>query len=239
MHRRMTVLAAGVTLCVAGGSAVVVGFAAGLGGINSGALDSWSESMTANAPAVVTCDNFEGADAAMSGRAVETSARCGAFAWTLDVGSWSVAGGLATSDGTSDAVATLPVGLIDVSVGVALTGVDTGSHAAGVVVAHDGAASYLAAVVVGDPQVRVDLVLMAGGVATVLSTADVTIGPTTNIVLSRDGAEVDVLVDGVPVVAHTLDAGVIAVLGTGDRAGLYASSASVQFDNLRVTTPLA
>jgi hypothetical protein len=91
--------------------------------------------------------------------------------------------------------------------------------------------------VVGDPQVRVDLVLMVGGVPTVLATVDVAIGPTTNVVLTRDGAEVDVYVDGVPVIDRTLDAGVIAILGTGDRAGLYASSASVQFDNLRVTTP--
>ena len=31
--------------------------------------------------------------------------------------------------------------------------------------------------------------------------------------------------------------GAIALLGAGDRAGLYASSASIQFDNMRVMTP--
>ena len=146
---------------------------------------------------VVTCDNFEGPDASMSARAVETSARCGTFAWTLDIGGWSVASGVAASDGTPDAVATLPVELIDVSVGATVMGVDAGSQAAGVVVSHDGVGSYLAAVVVGDPQVRVDLVLMAGGVPTVLAHRRPSPSvPTTNLVLSRDGAEVEVHVDG-------------------------------------------
>ena len=42
---------------------------------------------------------------------------------------------------------------------------------------------------------------------------------------------------GPPMLSQPLLQGAIALLGAGDRAGLYASSASIQFDNMRVTTP--
>lgn len=231
-------LAAGVTLCVAGGSAVVVGFAAGLGGLSSRSLGAWSQAVAAAAPAVVSCDNFEGPDAPLTGRGVQSSARCGDLTWTVQAGDWAVASGLAISDGTTDAVATLAVGATDVTAAVTLIAADAGPGGAGVVIDHDGASTYLAAVIVGDPQVRVDLVLMAGGTPTVLATADVTIGSTSTLAVTRNAADVFVQVDGVSMIDFSLGAGVIAILGSGDRGGLYASSASVQFDNLRVTTPL-
>ena len=51
------------------------------------------------------------------------------------------------------------------------------------------------------------------------------------------GDDVTVAVDGATVLSYTLLAGDSAALGSGTRAGLYASSSSIQFDNLRVTTP--
>jgi hypothetical protein len=228
-----------MTLCVAGGSTVVVGFAAGLGGINSRSLGAWSEALAASAPTVVACDNFEGPSAPLAGRAVQNSARCGNFIWAVPVGDWSVASGATISDGTQDATATLPVGVTEAGVAVTLIGADTGSSAAGVVLDHDDAGTYLAAMIVGDPQVRADLVLMAGGSPTVLATADVSIGPTATVAVTRDGADVEIQVDGVSVIDFALGAGVIAILSGGDHAGLYASNTSVQFDNLRVTTPSA
>jgi hypothetical protein len=231
------VLAAGVTLCVAGGSAVVVSFAAGFGGLSSDSLGSWSEALAVEAPTVITCDNFEGPDSSLAGRAVQSVAQCGTATWTVHHGTWSVVGGLAESDGTGDAVATLPSGLTDVAAATTIVGVDLGSNVGGLVLNHDGADTFLAALVVGDAPVHVDLVLMDHGVPTTLATADVAIGSSTTVSLTRDGSAVAVDVDGVRVLTETLDAGAIALLGAGDRAGLYASSASIQFDNMRVTTP--
>ena len=208
-------LAAGVTLCVAGGSAAVVGFAAGFGGLSSDALGSWSEALAVDAPTVITCDNFAGPDASLGGRAVETPARCGGFTWAENTGTWAVVAGAAESDGTSDAVATLAAGATAATVTATVVGVAVGSNIGGLVLNHDGVDTFLAAAVVGDAPVHVDLVLMDRG----------------------DGAAVTVDIDGGRVLTETLDAGAIALLGAGDRAGLYASSASIQFDNMRVTTP--
>jgi hypothetical protein len=231
------VLAAGVTLCVAGGSAAVVGFAAGFGGLSSDSLGSWSEALAAEAPAVITCDNFAGPAAPLDGRAVESFARCGALTWTEHVGAWAVVAGSAQSDGTADAVATLPAGATAATVAATVWGVDSGSNRGGVVVDHDGTNTFLAAVVVGDAPVHVDVLLTDHGVPVTLASADVAIGASTTMALTRSGSSVIVVVDGVRVLDETLDAAAIALLGAGDRAGLYASSASIQFDNLRVTTP--
>lgn len=229
-------LAVGVTLCVAGGSAAVVGFAAGFGGLSSEALGSWSESLAVEAPTVITCDNFAGPDASLAGRAVQSVAACGTATWTEHQGSWGVVAGVAQSDGTSDAVATLPAGGA-VTVGVTMLGADAGSSSGGVVVDHDGTDTFLAAIVVDDVSPHLDLVLMDHGSPTTLSSANISIGASATMALTRDGSTVDVDIDGVRVLTESLDAGAIALLGVGDRAGLYASSASIQFDNLRVTTP--
>ncbi len=230
-------LAAGVTLCVAGGSAAGVGFAAGFGGLSSDALGSWSEALAVDAPTVITCDNFAGPDASLGGRAVETPARCGGFTWAENTGTWAVVAGAAESDGTSDAVATLAAGATAATVTATVVGVAVGSNIGGLVLNHDGVDTFLAAAVVGDAPVHVDLVLMDRGVPTTLATANVSVGASTTLSLTRDGSAVTVDIDGGRVLTETLDAGAIALLGAGDRAGLYASSASIQFDNMRVTTP--
>lgn len=230
-------LVAGVTLCVAGGGAVVVGFAAGLGALSSETLGSFSEALAPVVPQLVTCDNFDAGGGSLSGRAVSSAASCGSAVWTVHVGTWSVGSGLVDSDGTTDGVATLDVGLTNVRIEAMITGADSGSRAGGVVVDHDGGSTYLAAVLVGDSPVRVDLILMSAGVPTTVATANVTVGPSSTLSLTRDGSLAIVHLDGLTVVSYTLSAGDSATLGSSTRAGLYASSLSVQFDNLRVTTP--
>jgi hypothetical protein len=219
-----------MTLCVAGGSAVVAGFASGLGGAST-ALGAWSQALAADAPALITCDNFDGPDGDLAARAVTSTSRCGAFTWTVEQGVWSVVGGHLEVDGTADATATVPIAAIDATV------VATVAGGGGVVLDHDGAATYLAAVLTPGAPGSVDLLLMAGGAPTTLASAAVASGPYASLSLTRDGSSVTVAVDGAVIVDHTLIPAEIAALGTGDRGGLYASNASSQFDNLRVTTP--
>ncbi|MCU1361300.1 MAG: hypothetical protein JWN99_2589 [Ilumatobacteraceae bacterium] len=230
-------LAAGVTLCVAGGSAVAFGFAAGLGPLNSKPFGSWSKTPLIEAPIVASCDNFDGSDGPLSGRAVSSTFRCGSQTWTVHDGLWSAAAGSVATDGTPDSTATLPAGLTDATAAVDIAGTDTASERGGVVIDHDGDHTYLAAVEVGDATSHVDLVLMAAGVPTVLATADVVIPPANHLALTRSGTVVTVHIDGVAAIMYSLVPGDIATLAAGTRAGLYASSASVQFDNLLVTTP--
>ncbi|MGE3589367.1 MAG: hypothetical protein AB7L17_16695 [Ilumatobacteraceae bacterium] len=236
MQRRTAALAAGVTLCVAGSGAVVVGFAAGLGGISGGELQALKAVATSVAPSIISCDNFDGPDAPLAGRAVQSPSTCGALTWDVHAGGWSTASGVVVVDGTTDSVATLGVGRVDAAVEVTVSGVS--GAGGGVVADHDGADTYLAAVLAGDGPVRADLLLVAAGVPTVLDTTVVSIGTSTTLSLVRLADAVEVRVDGAPVLSLTLDPGIIAILGGGDRAGLYASTASIQFDDLRVTTPL-
>jgi hypothetical protein len=225
-----------VTLCVAGSGAVVVGFASGLGGISGGELEAMKAVATSVAPSIVACDNFDGADAALAGRTVQSAPACGPFTWDAPAGGWAVVSGAAVADGTPDATATLAVGRADVAVEVTVEGV--AGDGGGVVVDHDGGATYLTGILAGDGPVRADLVLVAAGVPTVLDSAVVSIGTSTTLAVVRLGDVAEVRVDGLAVISLTLDPGIIAILGGGDRAGLYASTASMQFDDLRVTTPL-
>ncbi|MBI5087592.1 MAG: hypothetical protein HZB15_01615 [Actinobacteria bacterium] len=213
-----------------------MGFAAGLGSFSGGQLEAFKAAATSVAPTVVSCDNFDGPDSPLAGRAVQSTATCGPLTWEVQSGGWSVASGVALTDGTPDSIATLPVGQVDASVVAVVSGVS--GSGGGVVLDHDGIATYLAAVLAGDGPVHADLVLVAAGAPTVLATTAVTLGPATTVSLDRLGDAVEVRVDGVPVISLTLDPGIIAILGGGDRAGLYASTASIQFDNLRVTSPL-
>lgn len=237
MNRTTTVLVAGLTLSVVGGGAVVVGFASGLGGVESGSLQSWSTQLAVNAPTVLVCDNFDETDGDLDGRPVSTAVKCGFDTWSAHVGTWTVGGGAVVSDGTAAATATMPVAQADGTVAVLVQGADSGGEAGGVVSGHDGTDSYLAAVMVGDVTPRVDLLLVAGGISTTLATVSITVPSAAVLALTREGADIAVLMDGAPTLSYTLSAGDIAALGPGTRAGLYASSNSVQFDNLRVTTP--
>lgn len=237
MNRTTAALVAGLTLSVAGGGAVVVGFASGLGGLDGGSLQSWSTQLAVTAPTVLICDNFDVADGDLDGRAVSTAASCGLDIWSVDAGTWTVGGGSVAADGTPAATASLPVAQAEVTVAALVQGADSGGAAGGVVGSHDGADTYLAAVIVGDVTPHVDLVLVSGGSPTTLTGASSAIPASAMLALTRDGTSVEVRVDGVVVLSYTLSAGDIATLGAGTRAGLYASSNSVQFDNLRVTTP--
>lgn len=234
-HRTVAALAAGLTLCVAGGGAVIVASASSLG-LTSRKLDAWTAALVANAPTVIACDNFEGLDGSLSARAVTDAATCGSFTWTVHGGTWSTVSSQAIADGTPGATATLAAGAADAVVTANVSGADTASRTGGLVVAHDGAADYLAAVLVGDVTGHVDLIAVDGGAEAVLATGNLTIGSSVELSIARDGAQVTVRVDGAVLVTHTLDAGTLAALGAGSGAGLYASSADVQMDDFRVTT---
>jgi hypothetical protein len=237
MKRTTTALVAGLTLSVAGGSAVVVGFAAGLGGVDGGSLQSWSTQLAVSAPTVVECDNFDEIDGDLQGRSVSSVDTCGTSQWSVHGGTWVVGGSVVAADGTAGANATLPSALSDATVAAQVLGADTGGAAGGVALGHDGVASFLAATLVGDAVPHVDLLLVAGGAPVTLTSAPLTIAATTMLSLTRVGADVTVAIDGTTVLSYTLLAGDIAALGSGTRAGLYTSSSSIQFDNLRVTTP--
>lgn len=135
------------------------------------------------------------------------------------------------------AIATLGTALSSATVSVELAGADVGVHETGVVLDHDGADTYLAAVVVGDVVPRVDLLLVDGGVTTVLASSPVTVAPSVVVALTRDGATATVHLDGALVVSHVLDGATVATLGAATGAGLSASNSSVTADDLRVSPP--
>lgn len=234
-HRTVTALVAGLTLCVAGGSAVIAASAASLD-LTARPLDAWSTQLAAAAPAVITCDNFS-SDGTLSGRSVTEVTTCGAFTWTVHTGSWSTSAGRASADGTAGAAASVAAGAADAAVVAAIVDADTGGRQGGVLLAHDGGDDFLAAVLVGDDPDRVDLVLVDEGAPSVLATAATTIAASTRLEIVRVGDQITVQVDGVSLIDHTLTAGELAALGSGTGAGLYASSSTIQIDDFRVTTP--
>jgi hypothetical protein len=234
--RRLATLATGVAACVAVGSVVIAGFAAGLGVLNSGSIGSWSESQTANSPTVISCDDFTGADGALSGRSVADPTACGSYAWTTHVGTWSVISDEAAADGTSGANATLDVSVINATVHATISGL-VASRDGGLVLNHDGASTFLAAALLAGGGGTVELRLVDLGVGTTLASAALALTAADELSLTRDGSAVTVRVNGVTMISHTLTGGESATLGTGGRAGLYASNSNVLFDDLRVTTP--
>lgn len=204
-------------------------------------LQAWSTGVSAVGPAVYTCDNFDGVDGSLAGRAVTSVAACGSFVWTVRSGGWSTVAGSARSDGTAGATATLAAGVGNATVAAMITatiaGADSGGNQAGVALAHDGAGSFLAAVLVGSDPDRIELVHVVDGAPTVLATASIVVAPVARLALVRNGSSVVVRVDDIERVTFGLTVGQVAALGSGSGAGLYASSATITIDDLRITTP--
>jgi hypothetical protein len=167
---------------------------------------------------------------------VSSPPSCSGQQWAVQSGGWSVGGGVAASDGTPDAVATVDPGVSNATVEATLGDASTG--AGGLVVDHDGSGTYLAARVVADPATTLELVLVVGGTPIGLDSRPVSIGGAARVSLTRHDAVATVRVDGVTVLTYTLAPAEIATLAAGTRAGLYASSTSTTFDDLMVTSPL-
>jgi len=226
-----------VASCILGGRAIASASATSLGGLSSDRLVAFERAAGSSAPQLATCDNFDLADGDLAGRTVSDALRCNGLAWAVHAGTWTVGGGWVSATGATPAVATLTTALSSATVSARIAGADVGLHETGVVLDHDGVDTYLVASVVGDVVPSVDLRLVDGGVATLLASSPVTLGPSVVLALTRDGAAVTVHLDETLVVSLVLDGAAVATLGTATGAGLSASSSSVTIDDLRVSPP--
>ena len=227
-------LVAAVGAVVAPGSA----YAASVGGLTARTLAAFSQPVTVAAPTVAGCDNFTGTTgASMSGRAALNASACSGRTWTVHAGTWTIQANQAASNATASAAATLNTSFVDGSAEVTLAGLNTGGRSGGLVASHDGATTYLAAVMVDGTPDRVELRLVASGVSTLLTTVNPTFATTNTLRLTRAGSTITVTLNSTLVLTYTLSAGQSGALGTGSRSGLFGGNASVRFDNFVATVP--
>ena len=102
---------------------------------------------------------------------------------------------------------------------------------------HDGANSYLAAVMIDAVPDRVELRLVASGASSTLATALPTFAATNTLQLVRNGTAITVILNSATVVSYTLTNPQDAQLGAGTRAGLFGGNVSVFFDDFLVSSP--
>ena len=114
---------------------------------------------------------------------------------------------------------------------------NTGGRSGGVVLSHDGASSYLAAVMIDATPDRIEVRLVSAGAPTVLRTLNPTFATTNTLRLARTGAAISITLNGAAVGAYTLTSPQLTALGPGARAGVFGGNSSVLFDDFVVTTP--
>ena len=217
---------------------VAVGHAASLGGLTATSLLEISSLTSVPAPSVLGCDNFTGTTgASVSARAATVAAPCSNLIWTVHVGKWTIQSNQAASNATASAVATENTTTVDSTVQVVLSSLNTGGRSGGVVLSHDGASSYLAAVMIDATPDRIELRLVSAGAPTVLSTLTPTFATTNTLLLTRAGAALSITLNGAAVGAYTLTSPQLTALGPGARAGVFGGNSSVLFDDFVVTTP--
>jgi hypothetical protein len=228
-----------IVLALATASTAVAGAsAASLGGGSSTTLVAIDEAAAASTPTVLGCDNFTGiTGASMTGRVVVSAGACSSRVWTTHIGTWTIQANRAASSATTSANATVDTASPEATVQTVLTAINTGGRSGGLVLAHDGTATYLAAVMTDATPDRIELRLVDAGVSTVLAAANPTFVATDTLQLSRSGSSVTVTLNGALIVASSLDAAQLTTLGTNGRAGLFGGSTGVRFDDFVVTNP--
>ena len=217
---------------------VAAGHAASLGGLTAASLLEISSLTSVPAPSVVGCDNFTGtAGASLSVRAATVAAACSNRTWTVHVGTWTIQSNQAASSTTANAVATENTTTVDSTVQAMLLSLNTGGRSGGAVLSHDGASSYLAAVMIDATPDRIELRLVSAGAPTVLRTLNPTFATTNTVRLARTGAALSITLNDAAVGAYTLTSPQLTALGPGARAGVFGGNSSVRFEDFVVTTP--
>ncbi len=217
---------------------VAAGHAASLGGLTAASLLEISSLTSVPAPTVVGCDNFTGTNgASLSARAATVAAACSNRTWTVHVGTWTIQSNRAASSATANAVATENTTTVDSTVQVALLSLNTGGRSGGAVLSHDGASSYLAAVMIDATPDRIEVRLVSAGAPTVLITLNPTFATSNTLQLARTGAALSITLNGAAVGAYTLTSPQLTALGPGARAGVFGGDSSVRFEDFVVTTP--
>ena len=216
-------------------ASVVVVHAVGLGGLHARSLGSW-QGAAPSTPTVLTCDRFNlsaPTGTAINGRPVRSVASCGTFTWATHSGTWSISSGRAGASGTN-ASATLPTTSASITVDAEMTGLASG-RIGGLALSHGGTGGrYLAGVVNGLTQVQ--LRLYNGSAISTLATATTTLASTIQLRVRRSASTVTISVNGTVRLTYTLTAANLTTLGSGTRAGLYASNNSLRFTDF-VATP--
>ena len=233
IFRRATAIVA-VTFLVIDGAA----HASSLGTITAGTMLNTNQVTSVSAPAVVGCDNFTGTTGAtIAGRAATAAAACASRVWTAHVGTWTIQTNKAASSATASAVVTQNLTTANTTAEAVITSLNTTGRTAGLVLSHDGASTYLAAVLIAGAPSRAELRIVAAGAPTVLSTVNTTIAATNTLRFARSGSSVTVTLNGTLIITATLAASDLTTLGTGARSGLFGGDANVRFDDFLATTP--
>jgi hypothetical protein len=228
-----------VALVVAAGLSAGTASAASLGGLTARSLLSVNHSGAPSPPSVLGCDNFTGTSGtSMAGRTVAVASSCSSLTWTAHVGTWTIQTNQGASSATASAVTTLNTSFVNGSIQVVLANLNTSGRSGGLVLAHDGASTYLAAVMIDGSPDRIELRLVTSGSSVVLATVNPTFATTNTLRMSRSGSSsITVTLNSATVMTHTLSGAQQTTLGTNGRSGLFGGSSSVRFDNLVATNP--
>jgi len=209
-----------------------------LGSLTARSLLDIDPAASVTTPSTIGCDNFTGTTGAtMAGRAATVAASCASRVWTVHVGTWTIQSNKAASSATASAAATQNTTTVNSTSTVVLSSLNTGGRSGGLVLSHDGASSYLAAVMIDGTPDRVELRLVVGGTSTVLVTVNPTFATTNTLQFARSGTSVTVTLNGTSIISTTLTAAQSTSLGAGARAGLFGGDSTVRFDDFLVTSP--
>lgn len=233
---RLTLVVAVATASV---GALHAAGAATLGGVRPASMKAQNDAVAPLAGTRVTCDNFALAAAtgsAVASRPVQLPANCGSGTWQAHTGTWTITTGQAGASNTANANASIAVGSTDMTAEATVLNANAAGRVGGVTVSHTGSTRiYLAGVVSALNQVQIRYVNV--GTITTLATAVATIGASTVLRLTRQGAAVTLRVDGTVRATAALTAAQVTALAAGTRAGLYASSSTaLRFSGIYVTT---
>lgn len=231
--RRVVTVTSAASLLLVG-----IAHATSLGGLAAGSLLAIDPAGTVTTPSTIGCDNFTGTTGAtMAGRTATVAGSCASRVWTVHVGTWTIQSNKAASSATASAVATQNSATVNSTDTVVLTSLNTLGRSGGLVLSHDGASTYLAAVMIDGSPDRVELRLVVSGTATVLATVNPTFATTNTLQFARSNSTVTVTLNGGSIINATLTAAQITSLGAGARAGLFGGDSGVRFDDFLVTSP--
>jgi hypothetical protein len=211
-------------------STVVVASAASLGGVSTASLWATSRPVTIDVPdppdpVIPVCDTFGTPNGPLDGRVPS----CGGTPWATSGRPWNVSAGRVQVNGGSGSLALVPAGSPSVSVSVTVLEANQNNRVGGVVLSAS-AGNRLEAVLRG--RTTVELRLADG---TVLASASIGIGASTDLRATRQGDQVWVQVNGTTVLSGTFPT--ISSL-TGTSAGLvHGGGPRVGFTGFAVGAP--
>lgn len=212
--------------------------AASLGGLTSRTLKGYQFAAVNVAPTVLACDRFSlnsTNNQSLNNRLVQAPAQCGTAQWKIDAGSWRINQGLA-DPGNGFALASIPVGVSNMSTQSTVINASGGNRIGGVTVSvSNNGSTYLVGTISAPGTVQVRIV--NNSVSTTLQSASVAIGANSTLRLTRNGTTVTLKVDNTIAITRTLTT-TQANLLTGTRAGMFWDAGNpVRFQDFLVTTP--